>query len=90
MASFFFISYSSFFYLSDRTDSCSSASFSIESNKKPTIISVTPTKPNVPFYQPSSKENRLNTNEKTNGNLRESLDELNRLSNRVDDNENNR
>jgi len=89
-------------YLSDRTDSCSSASFSIEANKKQkTIIPVTPKKPNVPHYQLTSKEHRSTTtlkcsttmNEKTNGSLRESLDELNRLSNQMDngiDNEHNR
>jgi len=91
-----------FLYLSDRTDSYSSASLSVETNKKhTTIIPVNSTKPNVPLYQTASKEHRsasinkssTTTNEKTNGNLRESLDELNRLSHRMDngiDNEHNR
>jgi hypothetical protein len=86
-----------FIYFSEQTGSCSSISLRIESNKKkPTIQPVTSTKPNVPHYQPTSKENRPTTiaiNEKTNGSLRESLDELNRLSTRMDnaiDNEHNR
>ncbi|CAF3396274.1 unnamed protein product [Rotaria sp. Silwood1] len=86
----------------DRIDSHSLASFSNETNKQQTkTISVTPAKPNVPHYQPTSKEHRsttiakcsTNTNDKTNASLRESLDELNRLSNRMDhniDNEQNR
>jgi hypothetical protein len=56
-------------------------------------------KPNVPPFQPVLKEHRSSTSpkistiEKTNNNLRESLDELGRLSNRMDsmvDNEHNR
>ncbi|CAF2400429.1 unnamed protein product [Rotaria sp. Silwood2] len=86
----------------DRIDSHSIASSSNETNKQHnTIISVTPTKPNVSHYQPTSKEHRsvtiakcsTTTNDKTNASLRESLDELNRLSNRMDhtiDNEQNR
>jgi hypothetical protein len=59
------------------------------------ITPVPTTKPNVPPFQPVLKENRAATIEKcsTNGNLRESLDELTQLSHRMDnivDNENNR
>ena len=81
-----------FRYFSDQTDSCSSISITIEANKKNSAV--TPTKPNVARHQPPSKEHRSTTiNEKSNGNLRESLNELNRLSTRVDngiDNEHNR
>jgi hypothetical protein len=89
-----------FFYLSERTDSCSSASFSVDTNKKSaTIIPVTPTKPNVSLYQLAPREHRSATIAKcstattTNASLRESLDELNRLNTRMDngiDNEHNR
>jgi hypothetical protein len=71
----------------EQTDSCSSISLTIESNKKQ------PTKPNVPHYQPTSRPTTITINEKSNGSLRESLDELNRLSTRMDngiDNEHNR
>jgi hypothetical protein len=76
-----------FIYFSEQTDSCSSISLTIESNKKQ------PTKPNVPHYQPTSRPTTITINEKSNGSLRESLDELNRLSTRMDngiDNEHNR
>ncbi|UJR36114.1 hypothetical protein I4U23_028849 [Adineta vaga] len=86
----------------DRTDSCSSASLTNEPNKKhsPTILT-TPTKPNVPLNQTTSKEHRSSivvknsqaTNDKMNGNLRDTLDEFNRLNNRMEnknDHENNR
>ncbi|CAF3960343.1 unnamed protein product [Rotaria sordida] len=84
----------------DRIDSLPSSS--IEPNKQHTkIMSVTPTKPNIPHYQPTSKEHRSTTTTKysttlsdtINASLRESLDELNRLSNQMDhniDNEQNR
>jgi hypothetical protein len=64
------------------------------------ITSVTTTtKPNVPPFQTVLKDNRsstiakCSTLDKTNNNLRESLDELGRLSTRMDtivDNEHNR
>jgi hypothetical protein len=64
------------------------------------ITSVTTTtKPNIPLFQPVLKDHRSSTTskcstiEKLNNNLRESLDELGRLSTRTDnivDNEHNR
>ena len=78
---------------SDRTDSCSSASFTVDLSKKPNTV----VKANVP--KSISKENRPagppggKHTPVTNGSLRESLDELNRLSHRVEntiDNEQNR
>ena len=59
------------------------------------ITPVPTTKPNAPPFQPVLKENRSATIPKgsTNGNLRESLDELTQLNHRMDniiDNENNR
>lgn len=100
------ISISFVLYLSDRTDSNSLGSLSTESNKQPTTTTTTaipntPIKPNVPVYQPVTRDHRsatiakcsTATNEKPNSSLRETLDELNRLSNRIDhtiDNEQNR
>lgn len=88
-------------FYSDPTDSLSSLSLSIDSSKKPTMItsSTTITKPNIPLFQTISKENRSHTiakcspSDKVNANLRESLDELTQLSNRMDsvlDNEHHR
>ncbi|CAF1580420.1 unnamed protein product [Rotaria sp. Silwood1] len=84
----------------DQTDSLSSTSLSIETNKKPSMItSTTIIKPNIPLFQNVSKENRsssivkCSTTDKINANLRESLDELTELSNRMDnivDSEHNR
>jgi len=89
------------FYCSDHTDSCSSNSLPIETTKKPKMITsvTTTTKPNVPPFQTVLKDHRsstiakCSTLDKTNNNLRESLDELGRLSTRMDtivDNEHNR
>ena len=98
-----FIIFVFFFFviLSDQIDSSSVASSTNEANKqRTTIIPVTPIKPNILFYQPTSKDRpstitkySTTINEKTNANLLESLDELNRLSNQMDhviDNEQNR
>jgi hypothetical protein len=71
-------------HLSDRTDSCSSTSLSIEINKKHiTINPATPTKPNGPLHRTNTTTKCSNDKTK-NGSLRESLDELNRLSHRMD------
>lgn len=88
------------FCFSDPTDSCSSNSLSIETDKKPTMITgITTKKPNIPPFQPVLKDHRAgsiaknSSIDKTNTNLRESLDELSRLSTRMDstgDNEHNR
>ncbi|CAF3425567.1 unnamed protein product [Rotaria socialis] len=90
----------------DQTDSNSLASLSIGSNKQSTtVIAHASTKPNAPLHQqqlPQTKEHRsatiakcstATTNDKSNSSLRETLDELTRLSNRMDhniDNEQNR
>jgi hypothetical protein len=56
------------------------------------ITPVTTTKPNIPPFQPVSKEQRsatvtkYSTSDQMNGSLRESLDELTQLSNRMDNN----
>ncbi|CAF1428890.1 unnamed protein product, partial [Adineta ricciae] len=88
--------------LSERTDSCSSTSLTNEPNKKhSSVISTTSTKPNILVNQSISKEHRSSAlvngstamNDKINGNLRDTLDELNRLNNRLEnglDHENNR
>lgn len=77
-----------FSWISEQTDSCSSTSLSVDLNRKPsTTINVTPTKPTVAHSPLVTKEHRSSTSAKgptNNGSLRESLDELNRLSNRVD------
>ena len=59
------------------------------------IKSIPTTKPNIQPFQPVLKEQRSSplTKTSTNGNLRESLDELTQLSHRMDniiDNEQNR
>lgn len=81
------------FSLSERTDSCSSTSLTNEPNKKhSSVISTTPTKPNILVNQSTSKEHRSSAlvngstamNDKINGNLRDTLDELNRLNNRLE------
>lgn len=65
----------------DATDSCSSNSLSFDGNKKPTVT----TKPNIPSYETVSKDHRSPTTGKTsNIELQQSLDELGRLSNRID------
>ncbi|CAM4748288.1 unnamed protein product [Rotaria magnacalcarata] len=90
----------------DQTDSNSLASLSTGSNKQATTaIAHTPTKPNAPLHQqqqPQTKEHHsatvakcstATTNDTSNSSLRETLDELTRLSNRMDhniDNEQNR
>ncbi|CAF1179013.1 unnamed protein product [Rotaria sordida] len=84
----------------DQTDSLSSTSLSIETSKTPIMITATTIiKPNIPLFQTVSKENRsssivkCSTTDKINANLRESLDELTELSNRMDniiDSEHNR
>lgn len=83
-------------FFSDPTDSCSSVSIATETSK-PHL----PAPSNISLSQPAPKEHRsatiarcsTATNDKPNGSLRESIDELNRLSNRMDngiDNEHNR
>jgi hypothetical protein len=63
------------------------------------ITAVTTKKPNIPPFQPALKDHRAatvgksSTTDKANSNLQESLDELTRLSTRMDstgDNEPNR
>ncbi|CAF3232760.1 unnamed protein product [Rotaria socialis] len=75
----------------ERTDSFSSTSLSIEINKKSSMpTSITVVKPTAPLLQSASKENRPTTiaksspTDKINASLRESLDELTQLSNRMD------
>lgn len=76
-----------FYLFSERTDSFSSTSLSIETNKKPTTVVKSVA---APLLQPVSKENRPSTKtngltmDKLNANLRESLDELTELSNRME------
>ncbi|CAF2097578.1 unnamed protein product [Rotaria magnacalcarata] len=75
----------------ERTDSFSSTSLSIEINKKSTMpTSTTVVKPIAPLLQSAFKENKPTTiaksspTDKINTSLRESLDELTQLSNRMD------
>lgn len=73
------------FDFSDATDSCSSNSLSIDNNKKPTVPTSVTTKTNIPSYQTVPKDHRSSTSGKTsNIELQQSLDELGRLSNRID------
>ena len=63
----------------------------MDTNKKPTMIKSVPTKkPNISPFQPVLKDHHPTTIaksasvDKTNNNLQESLDELTRLSTRMD------
>lgn len=71
---------------SDGGDTSSSNSLSIDSNKKPTMITIVPTKKaSVPPFQPVQRDaHRSSVPTKPSDNLRESLDELTKLSTRMD------